>query len=177
MSPPTPPKDPAVGPFEHRFAPSLHAVRGARRALACWLEILPGVDVDGIDDLLIVCSELTTNAVRHSADVSGSVAVRAFVDGDSVVLEVEDTGAGFTWPVAHGIEDVLVADENGRGLFIVEALTDRLEVVTDGGRTVVRCTKRALLRQPVTSGDPALSARFRADAGAGAASRDTSSSH
>ena len=156
------PTDP--GPFEYRCTPAVSNIRLARHVLANWLELLPGVDVDAIDDLLVVCSELVTNAVVHAADPSGTIALRARTEGDSVVLEVEDHGAGFTWPVAHEMRDVLDGDEHGRGLFIVEALTDRLGVLkTATDRTVVRCVKLGVLHHAPTSRRPDLSARFRAE--------------
>ena len=162
MPAPLPHPDQPLGPFEYRFAPSLNAVRLARHVLANWLELLPGVAVDAIDDLLIACSEMVTNAVRHAECGTSPIIMRGSVDGDGVVLEVEDAGDGFAWPVAHGIEDVVVHDENGRGLFIVEALTDKIDVLATEGRTIVRCTKQGMLRRKETSEDPALSARFRA---------------
>lgn len=158
--PPPPISDP--GPFEYRCTPSLSNIRLCRHVLANWLEQQPGVDVDAIDDLLVVCSELVTNAVVHSPD-AGTIAVRGWTDGDSVVLEVEDPGGGFAWPVAHGMHDVLDSDEHGRGLFIVEALTDRLGVLpTASGGTAVRCVKFGVLHH-APSRQPDLSARFRAD--------------
>jgi anti-sigma regulatory factor (Ser/Thr protein kinase) len=161
-SPDLPRDDP--GPFEYRFAPSTANIRLARHVLANWLELLPGVDVDAIDDLLVVCSELVTNAVVHAPDRTHTIALRASTEGDSVVLEVEDQGAGFAWPVAHELRDVLDDEEHGRGLFIVEALTDRLGVLkTDADRTVVRCVKLGVLRHVPTSLQPDLSARFRAE--------------
>jgi len=163
MPAPLPDPAPPLGPFEYRFAPTLGSVRLARHVFANWVELLPGVAVDAIDDLLIACSELVTNAVRHGECAAATVSLRGAVDGDSVVLEVEDGGNGFAWPVAHAIEDVVVHDENGRGLFIVEALTDEMQVLSSEGRTIVRCVKRGMLRQPETSEDPALSARFRAE--------------
>lgn len=152
-----------LGPIEYRFAPSLPAIRLARHILANWLELQPGVDVDGIDDLLVACSELVTNAVRHA--VGDVVSLRVLADGDSVVLEIEDDGDGFAWP-AWNIADVGDDDEHGRGLFIVEALTDEVEVVTSRGRTVVRCRKRRMFdRARGRAEDDAgtLSARFRAE--------------
>ena len=156
------PLDP--GPFEYRFAPSVTNIRLSRHVLANWLEVLPGVDVDAIDDLLVVCSELVTNAVLHTPGVPDAICLRAHADGDSIVLEVEDQGRGFVWPVAHVMSDVHDHEEHGRGLFIVEALTDRLGVVkTDAERTVVRCIKFGVLHHRPTSRQPELSARFRAE--------------
>ena len=148
---PRQPREP--GPFEYRFTPSFSNIRLARQVLAHWLEALPGVDRDALDDLLIVCSELVTNAVVHADDVDRStstIALRGETQGDSVVLEVEDRGRGFTWPVAHVMTDVLDCEEHGRGLFIVEALTDRLGVVQrDDHGTVVRCVRFGVLgREP-----------------------------
>lgn len=161
--PAQPPDTPTpLGPFEYRFAPSLASVRLARHVLANWLELHPRIDVDALDDLLIACSELVTNAVRHADGPSAAVVLRGSVDGDAVVLEVEDDGSGFAWPLAHGIEDVVVHEENGRGLFIVEALTDEIQVLATSGRTVVRCTKRGVLRDHPAEDDGELSARFRA---------------
>lgn len=139
---------PDLAPFECRFRPRLGAVGVVRRALGRWLGAHRGVDADAVDDLLIACSELCTNAVRSASHAGGTVAVRARQSGDAVVLEVEDDGAGFSWPLAHRIQDVPEQDEHGRGLFIVTAITDEMEVEVATGRTVVRCTKRhALDRQ------------------------------
>ena len=172
MHPVPPRQDPAPGPFEYRFTRSLSNIRLARHALAGWLELQPGVDADAIDDLLVVCSELVTNAVLHAPGPEASataIALRAETNGDSVVLEVEDPGGGFSWPVAHVMSDVRESEEHGRGLFIVEALTDRLGVVQGHGEdsgTVVRCVKFGVLghhRASETVDDHALSARFRAE--------------
>ena len=154
------------GPFEYRFAPTSANIRLARHVLANWLEALPDADVDAIDDLLVVCSELVTNAIVHTDDAGPqtTIRLRADTDGDSVVLEVEDPGSGFAWPVAHVMGDVLDSEEHGRGLFIVEALTDRLGVVPRDDRgTTVRCVKFGVLHHSATSRQPDLSARFRAD--------------
>ena len=166
MPAPAPRQAQEPGPFEYRFAPSFSNIRLARHVLANWLELQPGADVDAIDDLLVACSELVTNAIVHLAErePSSTISLRADVDGDNVVLEVEDPGGGFTWPVSHEMRDVLDSDEHGRGLFIVEALTDRLGVVRSGAAgTIVRCVKFGVLHHAPTSREPGLSARFRAE--------------
>lgn len=151
-------------PFECRFTPELAAIRVVRRALGQWLGAHQPVNVDCVDDLLIACSELCTNAVRSASGADGSVAVRAHARGDAVVLEVEDDGAGFAWPVAHRLQDVPEEDEHGRGLFIVASITDALEVQVAGGRTLVRCTKCHVLDHPAPAQDRELSAKYRRDA-------------
>lgn len=134
-----------LAPFECRFRPDTGAVGVVRRAFGRWIQARGGVDVDAVDDLLLACSELCTNAVRSASHAEDTVAVRARPSGDAVVLEVEDDGAGFSWPLAHRIQDVPEQDEHGRGLFIVAAITDEMEVEVATGRTVVRCTKRHVL--------------------------------
>jgi anti-sigma regulatory factor (Ser/Thr protein kinase) len=139
---------PPPGPFEYRFAPSVSAIRLARQVLAGWLELQPGADRVAVDDLVVVCSELVTNAVRHSRHDDAMVSVRAAVDDDGVVLEVEDPGPGFAWPTDRVLADIGVADEGGRGLLIAQALTDVLEVrAAQGAGTVVRCVKLGVLRE------------------------------
>ena len=157
-----------LGPIECSFASARAAIRLARHVLANWLELQPGVDVDAIDDLLVVCSELVTNAVDHSAasvtdtPTEPVVTLRAAVDGDAIRFEVENAGDGFPWPTSRVIADVPPTDERGRGLFIVEALTDELDVRASGGRTIVRGCKLGVLRQAPAPDDGQLSARFRA---------------
>ena len=166
MPAPAPRQAREPGPFEYRFTPSFANIRLARHVLANWLEVQPGADVDAIDDLLVAGSELVTNAIVHLAEreTASTICLRADVDGDNVVLEVEDPGGGFTWPVGHEMRDVLDSDEHGRGLFIVEALTDRLGVVRSGtAGTIVRCVKFGVLHHTPTSREPGLSARFRAE--------------
>jgi serine/threonine-protein kinase RsbW len=146
--------------FEYRFTPSTASIRLARYVLADWLSTQPDPTDDAVDDLLIVCSELCTNAVLH-ASASGDVVVRASVDGDAVVVEVEDDGHGMAWPRTGSIGDVLHHEEHGRGLFIVAALTDHLSVTSEGSRTVVTCRKDGVLGGSHTA-DRTLSERFRA---------------
>jgi len=151
----------ALGPFEYRFTPSLSFIRLARHALAGWLQAQPEIDVDGADDLLIACSELCTNAIE-SAGPTGSVAMRACVDGDAVMLEVEDDGDGgdTEWRTApHNQRDLHA--EHGRGLFIVDRLTDSLDIEVGGGRTIVGCRKAGMLSHPGDTSDAGWSARFQ----------------
>jgi anti-sigma regulatory factor (Ser/Thr protein kinase) len=169
---------PPPGPFEFRFTPGVSAIRLSRQVLAGWLELQPGIDKIASEDLIIVCSELVTNAIRHAEGGAAgpSVAVRAAVDDDSVVLEVEDAGQGFPWPNRRGFGDVGLTDEQGRGLLIVDALTDDIGVVTTDVGTVVRCVKHGVIhdrpprrqqQQPTTTASASTTAPNHAGAGAG----------
>lgn len=133
-------KTEVVGPFEYRFAASPKAVRLARQVLALWLREQP-VAPDRVHDLLVACSELCANAMRHSE--TERVVLGARVEGDGVVLEVHDDGRGFTLSAFPDEPDL--AAESGRGLHLVANLTDQLEVRCEDGLTVVRAYKGALL--------------------------------
>lgn len=77
-------------------------------------------------DLLLLVSELVTNAVRHAE--SESFEVRLAVSPERVRLEVRDQGAGFQPKVAPR-ED----GGGGYGLVIVERIADRWGVEHDDG--------------------------------------------
>ncbi|MBV8161475.1 MAG: SpoIIE family protein phosphatase [Acidimicrobiia bacterium] len=133
---------PRTAPFEYQFSPNAVTVPLARGLFGDWLENL-GVDPSAAEDLLLMVSELCTNAVRFSSGAPGALSVRARGEGDAVIVEVSDDGLGFDWhPVAEAPDPG--ADE-GRGLFLVGALADELDVTRFDGRTVVRAVKRAVL--------------------------------
>lgn len=143
-------REEVVGPFEYRFEASPKAVRLARQVLALWLREQP-VDPDRVHDLLVACSELCGNALRHGG--TERVMLGAKVEGDGVLLEVHDDGRGFTLS-SHANEPDLNA-EGGRGLHLVANLTDQLEVRCEEGLTVVRVFKGDVLdlRRAQTSDD------------------------
>ena len=133
---------PPLGAFEYRFSPSLATVPLARHLLDDWLEHL-SLDAGERADLLLVASELCSNAVRHASGKPGVLAIRAWADGDALVVEVEDDGAGME--LSHRMEDPDLDAEQGRGIYVVRALTDDLTVRRVAERTVVRAVRRAIL--------------------------------
>lgn len=140
--PPGQESTPPLGAFEYRFSPSLATVPLARHLLADWLEHLP-LDDGERADLLLVASELCSNAVRHASGKPGALAIRAWADGDALVVEVEDDGAGME--LSHRLEDPDLDAERGRGIYVVRALSDELTVRRVEERTVVRAVRRAVL--------------------------------
>jgi len=132
-----------AGPFEYQFSPNPATVPLARHLFGDWLEHA-SVDEAEREDLVLMVSELCTNAVRFSSGAPTSLALRAWSEGDSVVVEVEDDGSGFELGVGADGQPDPEADE-GRGLFVVASLADQLDVVRRGHRTVVRAVKRAVL--------------------------------
>jgi serine phosphatase RsbU (regulator of sigma subunit)/anti-sigma regulatory factor (Ser/Thr protein kinase) len=148
----TPPDTPplvTMRPFEYRFSPMSANVSLVRHTLGDWLG-LQNVGGTDLDDLLLISSELCTNAVRASSGAPSSLALRARAEGDAVVLEIEDDGDGFELPPLWADEDGVpdVTSERGRGLFLVRALADELSVASAGGHTIVRAVKRAVLPTP-----------------------------
>jgi serine/threonine-protein kinase RsbW len=84
------------------------------------------------DDVVLICSELATNAILHSesAQPGGQFTVRAEVrDGDYVWVEVEDQGGQWA--------DDEHSDQRGRGLEIIAMLADYWDVRGDDTGRVV----------------------------------------
>jgi serine phosphatase RsbU (regulator of sigma subunit)/anti-sigma regulatory factor (Ser/Thr protein kinase) len=143
-TPPPPSRARTLGPFEYRFSPSPVTIPLSRHLFADWVEHL-SLDDGERSDLLLVVSELCSNAVRHASGAPAGLVLRAWTEGDAVVVEVEDDGAGFE---LHGRYDDEPPDpeaEQGRGLYVVEALTDEMSVRRNGGSTVVRAVRRAVI--------------------------------
>ncbi|MEV4635923.1 ATP-binding protein [Actinoplanes sp. NPDC049548] len=97
-----------------------HAVRRhARQA---------GLVDEALDDFVIAVHELVTNAVRHGG---GSGVLRLRRDGDTLVCDVVDRGAGFAdgIPVAAGPPPAEAT--GGRGILLARHLADTL-LISDG---------------------------------------------
>lgn len=133
-----------LAPFAHQFSPRAAAVPLARHLLRDWLERVP-VETPAMHDLLLTVSELCSNAVRHASGAPGSVALRAWAESDTIVIEVSDDGSSLVWP--DDVSDELPDPdaEQGRGLFLVRELVDEVMSRLEEGRTVVRVVKRAVI--------------------------------
>jgi serine/threonine-protein kinase RsbW len=91
----------------------------------------------------VALTEALSNAILYGnrADSTKGVRLRAAFDDRSLVLEVIDEGIGFE--MADCLHDPTAPDwierEDGRGLFLMTRLMDRVERFIDGGN-VVRLT-------------------------------------
>lgn len=129
--------------FSAEFPHSTGALAEAREAFQAWLDV-HAVDPDHAEDLAVVLSELGANAIAATGrDENSRIAVRAWRGTTDVVLEVENS-----FP---DLVDEVVADDggdplrgSGRGLFIVEAYSDAVEIIapTETNGLIVRCHKQ-----------------------------------
>jgi anti-sigma regulatory factor (Ser/Thr protein kinase) len=113
-----------------RLPRSAAAPSQARRTMDQWLR--EALDVDQLDDVKLLVSELVTNAVRHPHD-TGRIELEVAIATKRVRVVGSDPGTGFTKPkVGAPPADAL----GGRGLLIVDRIASRWGV-TPGRRTRV----------------------------------------
>lgn len=99
-----------------------------------------GLDGDRLDDFVLAVNELLTNAVRHGG---GAGRLRLWRDGSGVVCEVADTGRGLA-PDQRRPDQRRPGDRppldtpGGWGLWLVQRLTDEVQVRTGADGTAVR---------------------------------------
>jgi serine phosphatase RsbU (regulator of sigma subunit)/anti-sigma regulatory factor (Ser/Thr protein kinase) len=123
---------------------NFRAVGSFRRDLARWLEDLE-VRADVRAEIGLVASEAVANAIEHGYrnDPTREVVVDAEV-GETIEMTIRDEGEWIP-PVRR--------PDRGRGLSIMESLTDDVTVDASTSGTVVRLT-RDLRRPPAPAGVP-----------------------
>jgi anti-sigma regulatory factor (Ser/Thr protein kinase) len=111
-------------------ADGLYALRSSVAAHAAHL----GASPQAIERLLIVASELSTNAVRHGG---GRGRLRLWASNGQVHCEVSDAGAGLA-DVMAGTERPNPTAPGGRGLWISRQLGHDFSIETGTKGTTVR---------------------------------------
>lgn len=82
--------------------------------------------------LEIAAREMLANAIEYGCkDSSDQVLIEFYVEADKVVLIVEDSGEGFNWQELN-YELVPVLDERGRGLKMINKVSDQIEFNNKG---------------------------------------------
>jgi anti-sigma regulatory factor (Ser/Thr protein kinase) len=109
---------PATEPWSQQYPSSPRSVPAARRHLRKVLEGW-GYGAEDVDRVLLVCSELATNSVRHGRQHGCLFEVRVTASGTDCLIEVSDANST-RLPRAVTATD---EDESGRGLALVAALT------------------------------------------------------
>jgi anti-sigma regulatory factor (Ser/Thr protein kinase) len=125
--------DPAgsPGPLRMELQRNVRAPAIARSAVS---EQLLAVGIDGSlgQTIVLLVSEVVSNAVRHSAaPEEAAIALEARITEHSVRIAVTDAGEGFT-PRQRDPERV----GEGYGLYLLEKASSRWGVARDGGTTV-----------------------------------------
>jgi anti-sigma regulatory factor (Ser/Thr protein kinase) len=105
---------------------------GLRSALGRWLGVV-GANESELFDITLSTSEAATNAVEHAYGArDAGFTVRCEYDGEEVTIVVRDVGRWRTTRPRGG----------GRGLEIMHALLDSVEVDSGDEGTVVKMKKR-----------------------------------
>jgi serine phosphatase RsbU (regulator of sigma subunit)/anti-sigma regulatory factor (Ser/Thr protein kinase) len=118
--------------FELDLPAEPEVLSSVRTALERWLDRAP-ISHEDAYAIKVACGEACANAVEHAYD-PGDAAFRmeASRSGDEIVIAVRDFG---TWREPRG-------SDRGRGLALMEALMDSVDVTPSSGGTTVRLTRR-----------------------------------
>ncbi|MDN3056165.1 ATP-binding protein [Streptomyces sp. SRF1] len=94
------------------------SAKGARDFASEYVKFhLPDVGDDPLADVLLVVSEMVTNAIRYGSEPGDSLCVALAHGSDNVTIEVHDTRRRRPHLKPESVER-----NRGRGLFIVDAL-------------------------------------------------------
>jgi len=122
------------------LAPALpNEMADLRRKLTHWLGELP-LDPESTHDITLATYEALANAAAHAyPDGHGWARLQAARIGDAVTVTVTDTGCGIpaTRPRQAGLRT-----SGGRGLVLIEKVTDQSDIETSGDGTTIRMTWR-----------------------------------
>ena len=107
-----------------------------RRILRRWLTDNGASDREAVE-ILAACGEAHTNVVRHAySTTSGTVEIDAsIVDGSEVALVVRDYGQ---WRIRNPADQAV----GGRGLGLMNALMDSVDIHSNSHGTEVRMSRR-----------------------------------
>ena len=124
-------------PLEIELIAEAASIPDARRMVAVALRA-ERVDVVVVADLLVVVSELVTNAVVHGAGAPVRLVVRGLSGIEITVVTScrADVGPVPTWTMPSP------RSVGGRGLALVRALADQVVTTADAGSFAVTATRR-----------------------------------
>ena len=133
------------------FERELVSVPVMRRVLGDTLRGI-GVNEESVDDILLAATEACTNVVLHAGKSAPAYSVAATVDRVGCRVEVTDDGQGCVPDVRRErrAKDVAGLAESGRGLAIMQACVDGVELRTAPGQgTQVVLDKRLEWKGPL----------------------------
>jgi serine/threonine-protein kinase RsbW len=131
------PRDPVTVPVTRR------TVDGALDAI--------GVDGDCREDVALALTEVCGNVVRHAHE-SPDYTVTVTATADRCTIDVCDSGTGLSGEVAlsdraDGSPGRRATSESGRGLAIVRAVMDAVQVVTGPSGVAIHMVKQLIFGQ------------------------------
>ncbi|MEV4055257.1 ATP-binding protein [Amycolatopsis sp. NPDC049688] len=137
---------PVVASTFEELAPALpNEMAGLRRKLIHWLNELP-LDPDSKHDITLATYEALANVAAHAyPDGHGWARLQAGRAGDAITVTVTDTGCGIP---ATRPRPAALRTSGGRGLLLIDQVTDQSDVDSSTKGTTVRMTWRpAALRE------------------------------
>ena len=122
------------GPLSVSVPAEPSALVGLRADVRGWLTA-QAIPEDVHADVVLACDEACANAIEHAYRTTTSRPIRVELrrEDDRVVIQVEDAG---TW------RDDLVEGDRGRGISIMRAVMDDVDIRTDRRGTVVTLRRR-----------------------------------
>jgi serine phosphatase RsbU (regulator of sigma subunit)/anti-sigma regulatory factor (Ser/Thr protein kinase) len=115
-----------------QFPAEIESIPVMRRLLARWLDEAGATRAD-VDDLMLASAEAAANAIEHAYGLApGVVELRASTSTGGVKVAIRDFG---NWRSPRGAH-------RGRGLLLMEGLTDDVEVIRSDEGTTVELSRR-----------------------------------
>jgi anti-sigma regulatory factor (Ser/Thr protein kinase) len=128
---PVPPDD---VPLDQRFdSDGLFSLRAAVSAHASDL----GLGPERVGDVVMIAHELASNVIRHGGTAGR---LRLWRTDHAVLCQVSDTGPGLADPAAAGRAPAPLSAPDGRGLWIVRQLSDRLDIESGPDGSILTVT-------------------------------------
>ena len=115
--------------IDERLPGSLTAAAEARRKLEPFRSLLGS---RRLEVLRLLVNEMVTNSLLHAGALKTGIGLKVEATADVLRVGVTDQGLGFDPEVRPPTVD----QTSGRGLFLVQALSDRWGVIRSGGTMV-----------------------------------------
>jgi len=93
------------------------------------------------EDVALAVVEALKNVMQHACPADGMIRIDMKANGDTLTLDVVDTGVGFDIE-SLPIEPPELLGNHGRGIQLIRGLMDEVSIVSDQEGTVVHMEKR-----------------------------------
>ena len=104
-----------------------------------------GLIEDEIDDISIAVTEAVNNAIKHGnkEDSTKSIKIVFEVETDRIKIRIKDEGKGFQLEeVKDPRKNENLLKDDGRGILIMKALMDEVEVLSGNEGNVIQLVKK-----------------------------------